>query len=145
MDTTTTKTNACSSGESSVSIITIDMIASAMQVQGTLFFVKVDLEGAEYEALSGGVDTFGDPEKRPCIVLVELKDDNDQPYQEAYNFLVGIGYSDYEDIDSGLQGTDSWPPRGALFSKEGNYEFRLPPQELASCAMRVLRQSQELH
>lgn len=143
MNTVTTKTNACSESEHAVPMTTIDMIMSASRIQGALFFIKMDLEGAEYEALTGGGKTFLDPDTRPCIIIVELKVSDDKPYRKAYEFLLEVGYVEYEDIDSGLEGKDSWPPKGALFGNEGNYEFRLPKEELEKCAMRV-RQSQTL-
>ncbi|CAB9528055.1 expressed unknown protein [Seminavis robusta] len=141
MDTVTTKADSCTTAELRVPIVTIDMVMSA-HTRGTLFFMKIDLEGAEYESLRGGNATFSDPDSRPCIVIIELKVNVDKPYKEAFDFMVAKGYTDYEDLDSGITGADSWPPRGLLFGNEGNYEFRLP-KELDFCTMQVLRESQQ--
>ena len=141
VSTMSVSNSSCSLDDSRVPIITIDMIVSA-QPKGMLFFVKMDLEGAEFEALNGGKLTFSDPENRPCIVMIELKLRDGKPYKKALDFLVDMGYTDYEDIDSGIEGEASWPPLGRLFDGEGNYEFRLPKKELEMCVDRVLGTSQ---
>jgi len=149
METTATNVvagSSCLPKEVQVPIIILDMIAAKGQQfikEGTLFFIKMDLEGAEYDALQGGREMFSNPNTRPCIVMIELKNVATKPYKQAFDFLVEMGYTDYEDIDSGVQGIDAWPPKGQLFSNEGNYEFRLPANDLEQCAARVLNKSQQ--
>lgn len=130
------KKDSCPGNEIAVPMVTVDEIMSATRDPETFFVAKIDIEGAEYEAVSGGRATFLDPIRRPCIIFAELKDDPLLPYKKAFDFIVDAGYTDIEDIDSGAVGVE-WPPRGAKYAKEGNYEFRLPQKEMEDCVTRV--------
>ena len=108
-----------------------------------ILFVKIDIEGGEYEALLGGNQTFSSPETRPCYIYIELKvDTKTSKYDKAYHLLTKVyGYSDFDDIDSGLSGPSSYPPKGAVWDLEGNYEFRVPQSEMKQCVERARRSS----
>jgi len=110
---------------------------------GSLFFAKLDIEGGEYEALLGSNTTFSSLDTRPCYVYIELKVETETgKYDRAYELLTTVyGYTGFEDIDSGLSGPPSYPPKGNIWKFEGNYEFRLAPSEMKQCVERVIRSS----
>ena len=111
--------------------------------RGDLLFAKFDIEGSEYEALLGAKALFESNATRPCYVYIEIKSTSVNPrYEAAFNLLrYSYGYSNYHDIDSGLSGNLSYPPKGAVHSNEGNYEFQLPLGEMEGCTNRVREQS----
>lgn len=128
----------CPEGEVPMPVITIDAIMTdwgAADKERSLFFSKIDVEGGEYEALLGGTVTFSSKETRPCYVYIELK--TNPVYLKAFRLLKRFGYTEVEDLDSGLSGAASYPPKGILWRDEGNYEFRLPPTELKECVARA--------
>lgn len=130
------KTDSCPGDQIAVPMVTVDEIMSATRDPGTFFVAKIDIEGAEYEAVSGGRATLLDPMKRPCIIFAEIKDVPRFPYKKAFDFIVGERYTDIEDVDSGAIGAQ-WPPLGANYAKEENYEFRLSQKEMEECVARV--------
>ena len=111
--------------------------------RGDLLFAKFDIEGSEYEALLGAKGLFASNATRPCYVYIEIKATSVNPrYEAAFNLLrYAYGYSHYYDIDSGLSGNLSYPPKGAVYPNEGNYEFQLPRGEMEDCTNRVREQS----
>ena len=126
-----------------IPMITIDMIVAA-HTPGAWFFMKLDIEGSEYNALQGGLQSFADPQLRPCIIMIELKaDGKGDSYSKAFDLLISLGYTDVEDIDTGREGPESYPPLGRIFPREGNYEFKLPEKELRQCVARVQETSTE--
>ena len=130
-------------GQLRIPMITVDMIVAA-HTPGAWFFMKLDVEGSEYNALQGGLQSFADPQLRPCIIIIELKTPNEgESYQKAFDLLVSLGYTDMEDVDTGKKGMESYPPRGGPYKNEGNYEFKLPEKELHQCAARVQETSTE--
>ena len=144
---TSSDTIECTHGEVVVPILTVDVVMSdywtnttTSQIGGNFFFAKLDIEGAEYDALLGAKSVFSSEEMRPCYVYIEIKVDS--AYDRAFHLLKDMyGYAEYQDIDSGLSGDSSYPPRGAKHPNEGNYEFRLPAQEMEKCVKRVRKQS----
>ena len=57
---------------------------------GKLGFVKIDVEGYEYEVLKGMARTLVD--ERPML-LVEIENrHNPKKFEDTFNFLSGIGY-----------------------------------------------------
>lgn len=142
--------------EVAVPVVTVDMvmrdfwastISSNVTIDtgtiqsGNLFFAKLDVEGSEYEALLGAQSVFASSKTRPCYVYIEIKT-RLPVYDQAFRLLRDTyGYSEYSDIDSGLWGNISYPPVGALFENEGNYEFRLPAIEMEACTERVRQQT----
>lgn len=145
------KSENCAAGEVLVPVITIDSImmdwAAYRSDSGSLLFVKIDIEGGEYEALLGGNRTFSSPETRPCYIYIELKvDRKSSKYDQAYDLLTNIyGYTDFDDVDSGLSGPNSYPPKGAVWDNEGNYEFRVSPSEMRECVERTRRSVSSQH
>eukprot|EP00956_Cyclotella_meneghiniana_P010005 scaffold13803_cov51-Cyclotella_meneghiniana.AAC.8 len=159
--------NECKGAEVAVPIVSIDMIMHDWQINGGgahpqsypktltksydehaqnyigqlayggLFAAKVDIEGAERDAIKSATLTFMDPHQRPCQLYFELKHGDE--YAEALEMLVSFGYTEYIDVDSGLAGVGSFPPVGKLWPNEGNYEFRLSTEEFQKCVARVQR------
>lgn len=140
LDQTVGKGTNCPQNEEPIPIITPDSIMkdfSPMIKSGAgLFFVKIDIEGGEYQALLGMREVFSNPETRPCYVYVELK--NTPEYEKALKLLTDeYGYPHFTDLDSGVHGIGSFPPEGTRWKNEGNYEFWLPEAEHMACAERV--------
>lgn len=140
----TTKGGNCPEHEVSVPIITPDSIIedfSPMINGGAgLFFAKLDIEGSEYEALMGMRTVFTDPQTRPCYVYIDLKNSPDS--EKAVRLLQHeYGYANFMDLDSGLIGNDSFPPKGSRWQNSGNYEFWLNESDGLACAERVQKVS----
>lgn len=142
--------NGCTEREVGVPIISVDMIMEDWQGRqspndegqltvGGLFAAKIDIEGAEREAVKSATESFGDPNQRPCQIYIELKySKRDRgAYTEAFERILSLGYTDYIDVNSGIAGDGSFPPQGAMYPEEGNYELRLPAAEFDECVERV--------
>lgn len=134
-------TGLCPSGEAAVPAIPIDTMMLDWDVgkeKDGMLFAKLDIEGGEYDALLGGSKTFSSNLTRPCFIYIEVK--RGSPIYDHFSILnETYGYAVYEDLDSGLIGRESFPPKGSLWDGEGNYELRLPGEELAKCIKRVRR------
>ena len=140
-------TSSCPPAQLALPITTIDMIMTNWQARrgiksppgklafGGLFAFKLDIEGSERDALRGANLSFSDPEQRPCIIYIELK--TDEKYAQAFEMLIELGYTDIIDIDSGRKGRESYPPLGAKYPGEGNYELRLDSSVYQECVERV--------
>ncbi|EJK48977.1 hypothetical protein THAOC_32185 [Thalassiosira oceanica] len=140
-------TSSCPPAQLALPITTIDMIMTNWQARrgtksppdklayGGLFAFKLDIEGSERDALRGANLSFSDPEQRPCIIYIELK--TDEKYTQAFEMLIELGYTDIMDMDSGRKGRESYPPLGAKYPGEGNYELRLDSSVYQDCVERV--------
>jgi FkbM family methyltransferase len=82
--------------------ITLDEFATT-ELCAAPGIIKVDVEGAELKVLKGSASIFGDPGKRPRLVLVELYDQNlvvfGPSIPEVTALMRGWDYKPYVLID----------------------------------------------
>jgi len=140
-------TDKCPASKAPVPILNIDHIMTdfvsiSSKNEGgraALFYLKMNLEGGDYQALLGARTLFSSTETRPCYVYIKLQGDNPS-HEEAFHLLRNdYGYTNFADLDSGEKA--SYPPQGRFRPNEGNYEFGLPPAEEKACVERVQQES----
>lgn len=85
-DQNNTSSARCAPDQLEMPVVTIDMPMTT-QTLGTLFFMKIDIEGAEYETTLGANSILSNEAERPCFLMVELKNRPDMPtYEQAFPF-----------------------------------------------------------
>mmetsp|Transcript_17370 Transcript_17370/g.26338 ORF Transcript_17370/g.26338 Transcript_17370/m.26338 type:complete len:603 (-) Transcript_17370:33-1841(-) len=137
-------TESCPTSKVPVPILQVNGIMSdvspSLMREGALLFLKIDVDDDDvHKVLLGARDVLTNLAIRPCFVYVKLKANNPDHEQALQLLRDEYGYSSYEDLDSGLLGSDSYPPKGAYNYNEGTYEFWLP--DTASCTERVQKVS----
>jgi hypothetical protein len=75
---------------------------------GGLFATKIDIEGAELEAIKSASLTFADSLQRPCQLILEMK--TNDSYTEAFRRIFNLGYTGVINVDNGRTGEGSYPP-----------------------------------
>ena len=99
--------------------------------QQNVFFLKIDIEGREFDALSGSMELLTNSNLKPCYIYIELK--IGAVYDRTVKLLKRAGYVEYLDIETD---TPTYPPTGKRVINEGNYVFSMTPDETAKCVAR---------
>ena len=96
-------------GEVPVQVDTIDSIVSQMGLEGKIDFIKMDIEGAEIEALQGSENTLANARK--VVIAAYHKRDGVPTYLWVKPFLESRGFKTaltYADMSNGLGLVHAW-------------------------------------
>jgi FkbM family methyltransferase len=89
-----------------VQAVTIDNFLQEHKAEPAI--IKIDVEGAEVKAVSGGNNTW--QTKAPVLVMEYLDDDNDKTYETAANIMYENGYKSFIILrDGSLKETSDIP------------------------------------
>ena len=87
-----------SEGRGNVCVVRLDEYFSESSLE-RVDFLKIDVEGAEYEVIKGGSEIFGDADKKPLVVQVELIDRYLERFGASVDKFIatmaGYGYEKY--------------------------------------------------
>lgn len=78
-------------------------------------FLKIDVEGAEFNVLKGGEKLLGDSQLKPKYIIVELNEENQHTYGikpiDIINFLEKLSYDCYSIMGNSI--SKGWPLRNS--------------------------------
>ena len=98
-----------------VPVTTIDQIIKDLEVKN-VDFIKIDIEGYEYKALLGALETI---EKFKPIIYIELIQNslnrNSNSLDDVYNFLRKLNYKSYYIKDSDLEEFNEYKENDEVF------------------------------
>ena len=97
-----------------VDVDTIDSVVKSVSTQGSVSFIKLDLEGGEFRALQGAEQTLG--RHRPCCVFENglQSSADDYTVEEFFSYFQRVGYELYDILGSPVDET-RWSQSGPWY------------------------------
>ncbi len=97
-----------------VDVDTIDSVVTSVPTQGSVSFIKLDLEGGEFRALQGAEQTLG--RHRPCCVFENGLQSSADDYtaEEFFSYFQRVGYELYDILGSPVDET-RWSQSGPWY------------------------------
>jgi FkbM family methyltransferase len=97
-----------------VDVDTIDSVVASVRPQGSVSFIKLDIEGGEFRALQGAEQTLGT--HQPCCVFENGLQSSADDYtaDEFFGYLGRVGYELYDILGSPVDET-RWSQSGPWY------------------------------